>query len=148
MARRTRAQGGRFLVASWPLLVDLDAYPFTAADDAIARFCAEAGIPRVDLRLALADHAAESLWVHPVDHHPNELAHALAADALVDPVRAQAASIAGPPSKPCPSTSVELSRRGTPLAPPHSRIRWAAGNVKTASIASRREARARRSTQK
>jgi GDSL-like lipase/acylhydrolase family protein len=88
MARRMRDRGGRFLVASWPLLVDLDAYPFTAADETIARFCAEAGIPRVDLRPALRGHPAETLWVHPVDHHPNEVAHALAASALVAPVRA------------------------------------------------------------
>ena len=28
MNRRTRASGARFLVASWPLLVSLDRYPF------------------------------------------------------------------------------------------------------------------------
>jgi len=87
MDRRLRERGGHFLVASWPLLVDLDAYPFVAADEAIARFCAGAGIPRVDLRLALRGHPAESLWVHPVDHHPNEIAHRLAAEALAEPVR-------------------------------------------------------------
>jgi hypothetical protein len=87
MDRRLRERGGRFLVASWPLLVDLDAYPFAAADEAIARFCAGAGIPRVDLRAALRRHTAESLWVHPVDHHPNEVAHRLAAEALLQPVR-------------------------------------------------------------
>ena len=41
----------------------------------------------MDLRVALQGHAAESLWVHPVDHHPNEIAHRLAAEALVDPIR-------------------------------------------------------------
>ena len=87
MDRRLRERGGRLLVASWPLLVDLDTYPFTAADEAIARFCEGAGIPRVDLRAALRGHPAESLWVHPVDHHPNEVAHRLAAEALMKPVR-------------------------------------------------------------
>ena len=82
-----RERGGRFLVASWPLLVDLKAYPFAAADLAITRFCEGSGIPRVDLRAALQGHTAESLWVHPVDHHPNEIAHRLAAEALVEPVR-------------------------------------------------------------
>jgi hypothetical protein len=90
MDRQMRQRGGRFLVASWPLLVDLDSYPFAAADETIARFCAGAGIPRVDLRQALRGHAAESLWVHPVDHHPNEVAHRLAAEALVDSVRGMA----------------------------------------------------------
>jgi hypothetical protein len=87
MDRRLRERGGRFLVASWPLLVDLEAYPFAPADQAIAGFCAASGIPRVDLRAALAGHPAESLWVHSVDHHPNEIAHRLAAQALVEPVR-------------------------------------------------------------
>jgi GDSL-like Lipase/Acylhydrolase family len=87
MDRRMRARGGRFLIASWPLLVDLDDYPFTAADQTIARFCAAAGIERVDLRPALRGRPTASLWVHPVDHHPNEVAHALAAQALVAHIR-------------------------------------------------------------
>ena len=87
MDRRLRERGGRLLVASWPLLVDLDAYPFAAADEAIARFCEGAGIPRLDLRVGLQGHTAESLWVHPIDHHPNEIAHRLAAEALAPRVR-------------------------------------------------------------
>jgi hypothetical protein len=90
MDRKMRERGGRFLVASWPLLVDLEAYPFVAADEAVARFCAAAGIPRVDLRTALRGRPVDSLWVHPVDHHPNEVAHRIAAEALVAPVRALA----------------------------------------------------------
>ena len=90
MDLRVREQGGRMLVASWPLLVDLDHYPFVAADEAIARFCAGAGIPRLDLRGALRGRPAESLWVHPADHHPNEIAHRLAAEALAPAVRAAA----------------------------------------------------------
>ena len=87
MDRQMRERGGRFLLASWPLLVDLEDYPFAAADEAVARFCADAGIPRVDLRASLKGHTAESLWVHPVDHHPNEVAHRLAAEALAPRVR-------------------------------------------------------------
>ena len=90
MDARMRERGGRFLVASWPLLVDLQSYPFSAADEAVARFCAAAAIPRVDLRPALAVRPAPSLWVHPVDHHPNEVAHRLAAEALLGPIRALA----------------------------------------------------------
>lgn len=90
MDRRLREQGGRMIVASWPLLVDLDRYPFAAADETIARFCAAAGIPRLDLREALRGRPAASLWVHPVDHHPNEIAHRLAAEALEPAVRAVA----------------------------------------------------------
>ena len=36
---------------------------------------------------ALSGRPAASLWVHPVDHHPNETAHRLAAESLVEPVR-------------------------------------------------------------
>jgi hypothetical protein len=91
MDRRLRERGARLLVASWPLLVDLERYPFAAADETIARFCAAAAIPRVDLRTALRGQPAASLWVHPVDHHPNEIAHRLAAEALAGPVRSLAA---------------------------------------------------------
>jgi hypothetical protein len=93
MDRRMRARGGRFLIASWPLLVDLEDYPFAAADETIARFCASARIPRLDLRSALRGRPSSSLWVHPVDHHPNEVAHALAAQALAPRVRALAAGL-------------------------------------------------------
>jgi hypothetical protein len=82
MNRRTRATGARFLVAAWPLLVSLDRYPFTDVHETIARFCVEAGIPRHDLLPVLRGRPTESLWVHPVDMHPNEIAHRLAAESL------------------------------------------------------------------
>lgn len=87
MDRRMKARGGRLLVATWPLLVDLEHDPFTEAEATIGTFLEGAGIPRVDLRPALAARPVESLWVHPVDHHPNELAHRLAAEALTPTVR-------------------------------------------------------------
>ena len=90
MDKQMRDRGGRFLIASWPLLVDLEDYPFASVDETVARFCAAAGIPRVDLRAALQGRPVESLWVHPVDHHPNEVAHGLAAAALAGSVRSLA----------------------------------------------------------
>jgi len=88
MNQRTRAAGGRFLVATWPLLVALDRYPFADVHERIARFCLEAGIPQQDLWPVLRGERTESLWVHPVDMHPNEVAHRLAAESLVRPVLA------------------------------------------------------------
>jgi hypothetical protein len=88
MNRRTRASGAKFLVAAWPLLVSLERYPFADVHETIARFCVSAGIPRHDLLPVLQGRPAESLWVHPVDMHPNELAHRLAAESLVQPVLA------------------------------------------------------------
>ena len=88
MHAQSRAQGARFVVALWPWLVDLKrGYPFEATHEAIRRFCREAGIDFVDLRAALAGEPAESLWVHPVDWHPNEIAHRLAGEALAGAVR-------------------------------------------------------------
>jgi lysophospholipase L1-like esterase len=91
MNRRTLAAGGRFLVASWPLMVHLEGEdPFADVSATIARFCLAAGIPRHDLRAAFRGHDTASLWVHPVDMHPNEVAHRLAAESLVPAVRALA----------------------------------------------------------
>ncbi|HZM49225.1 MAG TPA: GDSL-type esterase/lipase family protein [Vicinamibacteria bacterium] len=88
MNGRAEARGGRFLVASWPLLVGLEGrYPFADVSETIARFCLSAGIARHDLLSALYGHREDSLWVHPVDHHPNETAHRLAGESLVGPVR-------------------------------------------------------------
>lgn len=87
MDRRMRERGGRFLVASWPLLVDLESDPFADVYAVIADFCHTAGIPRHDLRPALLGHRSKELWVHPVDMHPNEVAHRLAAQSLAPVVR-------------------------------------------------------------
>jgi lysophospholipase L1-like esterase len=89
MNQRLRAQGARLLLASWPLLVALDdQYPFDAAHETIERFCVLAGIPLHDLRPTLGERPTATLWVHPVDRHPNELAHRLAAESLAPVVRA------------------------------------------------------------
>jgi len=83
MNRRTRERGAQFLVASWPLIVNMEGGdPFASAVQTVSRFCVSAGIPWHDLRPALQNHSTSSLCVHPVDMHPNELAHRLAADSL------------------------------------------------------------------
>lgn len=89
MNRRTLAMGGRFIVASWPLMIDLEGDdPFADVSEKVARFCLAAGIPRHDLREAFRGRHTDSLWVHPVDMHPNETAHRLAAESLAPAVRA------------------------------------------------------------
>jgi len=93
MDRRMRERGGRFLVAVWPLLVDLEGeYPFTTVHRKICRFCDSVGIPRVDLLSVLRNRPSASLWVHPVDRHPNEIAHRLVAQSLEAPLRQLAAA--------------------------------------------------------
>src|SRR6185295_5691043 len=83
MQRRLREKGAVLAVALWPLIVSLDHYPFDDVRATQERFLTGADIPYVDLLPALRGRPAESLWVHPVDKHPNEIAHRLAADALL-----------------------------------------------------------------
>jgi lysophospholipase L1-like esterase len=95
MHQRMKARGGALLVASWPLLVGLEGeYPFAGVTDAIRRFLLSAGIPHHDLWPGLAGRPSASLWVHPVDHHPNEVAHRLAAESLAPVVRSLSADVA------------------------------------------------------
>jgi lysophospholipase L1-like esterase len=83
MKRSLDARGARLLVAPWPLLVGLErGYPFAEAHQAIERFCLSAGIAHHDLLAAFQGRRTAELWVHPVDHHPNEVAQRLAADSL------------------------------------------------------------------
>jgi hypothetical protein len=76
MQQRMHARGGVLIVALWPLLVgDERDYPLVGVTETVARFCSQAGIEFVDLRGALAGVPLESLWVSPVDHHPDAAAH-------------------------------------------------------------------------
>jgi lysophospholipase L1-like esterase len=93
MNEQMQARGGRFLLVTWPLLVDLDGdYPLLPAHETIAHFAQNAGIAHYDLLDCLRGHPAASLWVHPVDRHPNEVAQRLVAEALAPVVRALAES--------------------------------------------------------
>ena len=89
MNRRVRARGGRLLVASWPLLVNLEGEdPFADVAAKVAGLCIAERIPRHDLRPALRGRPTSSLWVHALDMHPNEIAHRLAAESLAPVVAA------------------------------------------------------------
>src|SRR5262245_21973701 len=88
MHARMRERGGRFVVVIWPLLVDLDGrYPYRSAHDAILGFCPRSGIPCFDLPRTFSGSNPAGLWVHPLDPHPNEVAHRLAARELAPLVR-------------------------------------------------------------
>ena len=89
MDRSMRERGGSFLVALWPLMIGLDGrYPFEAVHETVGRFCRASGIAEQDLLPALRGRPATSLWVHPVDLHPNEVAHQLVAKELAPALRA------------------------------------------------------------
>jgi lysophospholipase L1-like esterase len=84
MKERLAKGGGRLLVAPWPLFVGLEgAYPFAPVHETIRRFCLAEGIAHHDLLPAFQGRRSADFWVHPVDHHPNETAHRLAAESLL-----------------------------------------------------------------
>ncbi|MBU0678102.1 MAG: SGNH/GDSL hydrolase family protein [Verrucomicrobia bacterium] len=83
-------QGFRLALVVFPELYLLDdRYPFSGIRDIVTRECEETGIPVLDLFNTFEGRNAADLWVHPTDHHPNEKAHALAADAIFDFLSAQ-----------------------------------------------------------
>ena len=96
MNQAMQARGGALLVVSWPLLVGLEGrYPFADVEETIGRFLISAGIPHHRLLAALYGRPEATLWVHPVDHHPNEIAHRLAAEAIAPVLQGVAARVGG-----------------------------------------------------
>jgi hypothetical protein len=92
MERRLNQWGARLVVAPWPLFVGLErGYPFEPIHDTIRRFCLVAGIAHHDLLPVFEGRPSAHFWVHPVDHHPNEIAHRLAAESLAPIVLSLAA---------------------------------------------------------
>jgi lysophospholipase L1-like esterase len=78
----TEAAGARFVTALLPLLVDFEAYPFEDLHRATIDALTARGVDAIDLLPAFAGADARSLWVHPVDMHPNARGHEIIAEAL------------------------------------------------------------------
>lgn len=69
------------MLAIHPVLIRLDeGYPFAELHRQVFDFATRQGIYAVDLLPAVLGHEARGLWVHPIDQHPNELAHRMVAD--------------------------------------------------------------------
>jgi hypothetical protein len=81
-----RARGVPFVVLLFPVLFDLDDYPFRDVHERVRRAVEQAGGVFVDLLPRLAGEKAAQLWVHPTDQHPNERVHAIAARALSEEI--------------------------------------------------------------
>jgi hypothetical protein len=81
--RQVSADGGVLITVILPLLYDLQDYPFEAIHLSLAEQAEQRGMNILDLRPALAAHDADALWVHPTDHHPNELAHRIVGQVLL-----------------------------------------------------------------
>ncbi|GAB4156756.1 MAG: hypothetical protein Tsb009_33790 [Planctomycetaceae bacterium] len=82
--QRCRDHGTNFKVVIFPFLHNLGGdYRFAEAHKVIVKHCRSVGIPVLDLAPVLKPHASEGLSVSRFDDHPNERAHALAADAIL-----------------------------------------------------------------
>ncbi len=81
-ARAAALPGCRTVVVVHPLLHRLRDYPFRAAHAEIAALARRAGLDVVDLLPAFEGLDERTLFVHPIDHHPNARAHALSAERL------------------------------------------------------------------
>jgi hypothetical protein len=83
VAAMCQRQGVEFRVVVFPFLHNLGPdYPFGDAHARIVSACRAAEIPVLDLAPALGPHVDEGLTVNLFDAHPNERAHALAAEAI------------------------------------------------------------------
>jgi hypothetical protein len=83
--RLTERIGAGLLVVVFP---DLDLlsrgdYALHPIHTRLAELFDDQGIRHIDLTGLFAEHGPERLRVHPMDWHPNEIAHRLAADALI-----------------------------------------------------------------
>jgi hypothetical protein len=78
-------RGAKFALVVFPVLFALGPdYPLEDVCLEIERFADEQGIPVLSLLPAFRGRHAPSLWVSPLDQHPNEQAHALAAEAITE----------------------------------------------------------------
>jgi lysophospholipase L1-like esterase len=72
-------------VLLFPVLYELNSnYPLKDVHDQIAQLLAGSHATFIDLLPHLQGKKAASLWVHPSDHHPNELVHALIGKLLAE----------------------------------------------------------------
>lgn len=78
-----RDQNTQLLVVLFPFLHQLQGdYPFERAHETIGNYFAVHGVPCLDLLDLMRAHSHQKLVVNQFDAHPNERAHAIAADAI------------------------------------------------------------------
>jgi len=81
-ATLSRERGVPLVLVIFPNLWELDDYPFAEVHAKVAAVGRRLGLPVLDLHDAFRGRDGPSLWVHPANQHPNEEAHAIAAEAL------------------------------------------------------------------
>ncbi len=80
----------RLVVVIFPVLWQLDAYPLEDIHKQLNDDFKRLGLEHIDLLDAFRGMDAESLWVHPTDQHPNEIAHRIAAERIAKFISAPA----------------------------------------------------------
>lgn len=98
------AHGGRLSLVTFPFLHALGPeYEYRGVHDNLNRLWRELGVPHLDLLEIYASHAPSELVVGKRDAHPNEKAHAMAAD-VIDAFIKNQLSIqpSKPPANPAP----------------------------------------------
>ena len=74
-------------VIYFPALYSLnDLYPFKDIHAMVKKEVEMEGAAFIDLFPYLKNRNAATLWVHPSDHHPNEIVHKIAAIAIADAI--------------------------------------------------------------
>ncbi len=77
-------RGGRLVAITFPFFNDpWPSYPYEGVHRTLDEAWAGLGVPHLDLLTTYRGYPPESLSVNPRDTHPNERAHALAAEALL-----------------------------------------------------------------
>jgi hypothetical protein len=83
-----RQRKTRLMVVIVPFMTNLDEqHPFLPAYARLREYCSQQQIPCVDLTSAMTAHQQEGLVVSRFDAHPNERAHAIAAEAITPVVK-------------------------------------------------------------
>ena len=96
MARLCRVRGWTLIAVVFPDLSFLgEPYAFDAIHRKLAALFGELDVTSIDLTATFRERGAAELRVHAMEAHPNEIAHAFAADALM-PVLAPLAKVRSP----------------------------------------------------
>jgi hypothetical protein len=83
ISNRQRLANKRFLVVVFPMFIDTDGnYPLRKCHEAVVQELRRRGVEVLDLLPIYGKTPPKELWVHPLDRHPNDVAHRMAAAAI------------------------------------------------------------------
>ena len=86
IAQMTKAKNIGLLLVILPKLEMLRRYPFNNIHEFVKKISEKNQIPVLDLLPTLKKYETSSLWVHISDHHPNEFAHKIIAEAILEEI--------------------------------------------------------------